>query len=132
MDFTPSCSTIFVAAWTLSGSLENWELSLKSGIWGVSEKAKGLWGKVKPGDNVVFYAVKVGIIGYGVIEDKFISQEPLWPRERREGRALWPYRFKIKVERSFGKPLPRPKNMLVNFGINKLSEEIFEQIKRLY
>jgi predicted RNA-binding protein len=32
--------------WTLSGTLENWTVALEKGVWGVSEKARGLWAKV--------------------------------------------------------------------------------------
>jgi predicted RNA-binding protein len=42
--------------WTLSGTLENWKVALEKGVWGVSERARGLWAKVQPGDIVVFYA----------------------------------------------------------------------------
>jgi len=114
--------------WTLSGTLENWRVALERGVWGVSERARGLWARVQPGDIVVFYATRTGVIGYGVVEGKFESGEPLWPREREEGRALWPYRIRIKVERVFEKPKPRPKDMLVAFAINKLSEETFNKL----
>ena len=117
-----------MACWTLSGTLENWMVAVEKGVWGVSEKAKALWEKVQPGDRVVFYAVKAGVIGYGVVEGKFVSQEPLWPRERQEGRVIWPYRLKIRVERVFEKPRPRPSGMLVAFAINKLSEEAYSEI----
>jgi len=46
------------------------------------------WERVQPGDMVVFYAVKSGVLGYGIVEEKFVSNEPLWPRERDEGKAL--------------------------------------------
>ncbi|MEM3943562.1 MAG: hypothetical protein QXO02_05715 [Thermofilaceae archaeon] len=94
----------------------------------MGERAKGLWGKVQPGDRVVFYAVKTGVIGYGVVEGKFVSKEPLWPREQQEGKTLWPYRFKIRIEKVFKDPKPRPKGMLVAFAINKLSEELFREL----
>jgi len=117
-----------VAAWTLTGSLENWRVALEKGVWGVGEKAKGLWNKVQPGDRVVFYAVKTGVIGYGVVEGKFVSEEPLWPREQQVGKILWPYRLKIRIEKVFKDPKPRPKGMLVAFAINKLNEELFREL----
>ncbi|MEM0257918.1 MAG: EVE domain-containing protein [Thermofilum sp.] len=73
-----------MAAWTLTGSLENWRVALEKGVWGVSERAKGLWNKVQPGDRVVFYAVKTGVIGYGTVEGKFMSEEPLWSKEEQK------------------------------------------------
>jgi len=78
--------------------------------------------------RAVFYATGTGIIGYGTVEGKFESSEPLWPKEREEGKVIWPYRIKIKVEKVFEKPKPRPKNMLVAFAINKLSEEMFNEL----
>ncbi|MEM1690408.1 MAG: hypothetical protein QXG48_01735 [Thermofilaceae archaeon] len=96
----------------------------------MGERAKGLWNKVQPGDRVVFYAVKTGVIGYGAVEGKFVSEEPLWPREQQEGKILWPYRLKIRVERVFKDPKPRPKGMLVAFAINKLNEELFRELTK--
>jgi len=116
--------------WTLSGTLENWRIALEKGVWGVSERAKGLWAKVQPGDIVAFYATGTGVIGYGTVEGKFESSEPLWPKEKVEGKVIWPYRIKIKVEKVFEKPKPRPKNMLVAFAINKLGEEVFNELLR--
>ena len=100
-------------------------VALEKGAWGVSERAKRLWARVQPGDIAAFYATGAGVIGYGTVESKFESSEPLWPKEKEQGKAIWPYRIKIKVEKVFEKPKPRPKNMLVAFAINKLNEEAF-------
>ena len=115
--------------WTLSGTPENWRVALEKGVWGVSERARALWSKVQPGDIVVFYATGTGVIGYGTVEGKFESDEPLWPEEKAEGKVIWPYRLKIKAEKVFEKPKPRPKNMLVAFAINKLNEEAFRELQ---
>ncbi|MCC6004245.1 MAG: hypothetical protein LM590_07875 [Thermofilum sp.] len=64
--------------WALSGTLENWRVALEKGVWGVGERAKGLWARVQPGDIVVFYATRTGVLGYGVVEGKFEGSEPLW------------------------------------------------------
>jgi predicted RNA-binding protein len=114
--------------WVLSGTLENWRVALEKGVWGVGERARGLWARVQPGDIVVFYATRAGVLGYGVVEGKFEGSEPLWPREREEGKVVWPYRLKIRVEKVFDKPKPRPKNMLVAFAINKLDEKAFREL----
>ncbi|MEM4847168.1 MAG: EVE domain-containing protein [Thermosphaera sp.] len=109
--------------WSFSNLLENWLIALEKGVWGVGERAKGLWNKVQPGDRVVFYAVKTGVIGYGVVEGKFASEEPLWPKEEREGKTLWPYRFKIRIEKVFKRSKLRLKGILLTFALNKLSEQ---------
>ncbi|MEZ0345922.1 MAG: EVE domain-containing protein [Infirmifilum sp.] len=119
-----------MATWVLSGTPENWEVAVKQGVWGVGEKARNLWGKVQPGDRVVFYATRTGVIGYGVVEEKFVDEKPLWPREKQEGRAIWPYRLRIRVEKLFPKPKPRPEGMLVAFAINKLSESQLDALTR--
>ncbi len=116
--------------WTLSGTLENWRIGLEKGVWGVSEKAKGLWEKVQPGDVVVFYATKTGVIGYGIVEEKYVDREPLWPEEARRGEAIWPYRMKIRVEEVFDPPKPKPRKMLVAFAINVLNEQVFKEAVR--
>lgn len=75
---------------------------------------------MQPRDKVVFYATGKGIIGYGIVVKKFIGKRLIWPREKQEGKPIWPYRFKICVEKVFDKPKPKPKGMLIAFGINKL------------
>ncbi len=115
--------------WLLSGTPENWEIALEKGVWGVSEKAKGLWNKIREGDVVVFYATgKKGILGYGRVVEKYRDETPLWPREKEEGRCLWPLKIKFKVEKIFKEPKPRPKDVFVAFAINKLTQEKFNQI----
>ena len=115
--------------WLLSGIPENWEIALKKGVWGVSEKARPLWEKVQPGDVVVFYATrKTGILGYGKVVEKYVDHTPLWPEEVKEGKAKWPYRLKIEVIKVFEKPKPKPEGVFVAFAINKLSQEAFKRI----
>ncbi|MCC6003571.1 MAG: EVE domain-containing protein [Thermofilum sp.] len=108
--------------------LESARGAREKGVWGVGKRARGLWARVQPGDIVIFYATRAGVLGYGVIEGKFEGSESLWPREREEGKAIWPYRLRIKVEKVFDKPKPRPKNMLVAFAINKLNEDVFKEL----
>lgn len=114
--------------WTLSGTLENWVVGLVEGVWGAGERARALWEKVQSGDVVVFYAVKVGVLGYGVVEYKFTSDELLWPDEVRERKAIWPYRLRIRVVRVFDQPRPRLRKMPVAFAINKLDEGAFREV----
>ncbi len=115
--------------WLLSGSPENWEVALEKKVWGVSERAKGLWNKVQLGDIVVFYATrKTGILGYGVVIDKYVDETPLWPEEKKAGKALWPYRIKIQIKKLYSQPKPKPKNQPAAFAINKMDEETFREI----
>jgi len=77
----------------------------------------------------VFYAVGRGVLGYGTVREKFESDEPLWPEELKAGSVIWPLRLRIQVVETFQPPKPRPKGMLVRFPINKLSEEVFREIR---
>jgi predicted RNA-binding protein len=114
--------------WTLVGTLDNWKIGIEKGVWGVRERARPLWGKVQPGDKVVFYAVKTGVIGYGTVEGKFESKELLWPEEKERGEPIWPLRLKIRVEKVYKEPKKKPDKMLVGFPINKLDPETFREV----
>jgi len=114
--------------WALSGTLENWKVGIEKGVWGVRERARALWERVQPGDKVVFYAVRAGVLGYGTVEGKFEGKEPIWPAERERGEPIWPLRLRIRVEKVFPAPRKRPGKMLVAFPINKLDPETFREI----
>jgi predicted RNA-binding protein len=114
--------------WTLVGTLDNWMIGIERGVWGVRERARPLWGRVQPGDKVVFYAIKTGVLGYGTVEGKFESGELLWPEERERGEPIWPLRLKIRVEKVFREPKKKPAKMLVGFPINKLDPETFREL----
>ena len=116
--------------WALSGTLENRMIGIEKGVWGVRERARALWEKVQPGDKVVFYAVRTGVLGYGTVEGKFESKELLWPAEKERGEPIWPLRLKIRVERVFSTPRKKPEKMLVAFPINKLDPETFKEVAR--
>jgi hypothetical protein len=103
-------------------------IGIQCGVWGVSEKARPRWDRVQPGDRVVFYAVKTGILGYGTVECKYESKELLFPDEREEGELKWPFRLKIRVEKVFEDPKERPDKMLVSFSINELDPETFRKV----
>jgi hypothetical protein len=89
--------------WIVPGSEKNWKQALTSkGIWGLEEKTldKIYWLAISPNDLILFYVTgKVkGIVGYGIIRNKFYQDIPLWDAEIREGRVKWPLRFEFDVE----------------------------------
>jgi hypothetical protein len=45
-------------------------IGIEKGVWGIRERARLLWGKVQPGDKVVFYAVRTGVLGYRNVEEQ--------------------------------------------------------------
>lgn len=86
--------------WLLTGNEENWETAIAGNIWGVREGVlRKQWDKICKGDVLFFYAkapVK-GLIGIGLVENKFKQDKPLWPDEIRSGRVIYPYRFEFKI-----------------------------------
>jgi hypothetical protein len=118
--------------WIATGSPEHWEIAFKiGGIWGVSKEKRKRWEKLSNGDYVLFYAKKpvMGVIGYGIVKEKFKEDKPLWPDEIKEGRVKWPYRFKFDIEYH----LPREKWEQFKVSseyINKIAKTSFNKIKK--
>jgi predicted RNA-binding protein with PUA-like domain len=86
--------------WLSTGTVENWETAISGNIWGVVEGLKHYWEKLNKGDLLFFYAkapIK-GIVGVARIENKFKQDKPLWAKELKENRVIWPYRYDFKVE----------------------------------
>ena len=89
--------------WLVVGSPTNWETAFKYGnIWGLKDSArqKLQWEQITEGDILIFYATAPvsGVIGYGVVKTKFKQDRPLWPKEVKENRVIWPLRFEFDVE----------------------------------
>jgi predicted RNA-binding protein with PUA-like domain len=86
--------------WLSTGTVENWETAISGNIWGVVKGLKHYWEKLNKGDLLFFYAkapIK-GIVGVARIENKFKQDKPLWAKELKEHRVIWPYRYDFKVE----------------------------------
>jgi hypothetical protein len=86
--------------WISVGTPENWETAIAGNIWGVVEGRKNVWEKLQKGDILLFYATSPikGIIGVGRIKNKFKQDKPLWAKEIKENRVIWPYRYDFEVE----------------------------------
>lgn len=80
------------------GDIETWKISLDRNLWGFSERSKGSWNTSITGDHLAFYVTSPvkKIIGFGMIETKFIDETKVWPDEIKFGIALWKYRFKFR------------------------------------
>jgi len=90
-----------MAEWIAVGPPENWEKALEGeNIWGVPQRYEKLWSEMREGDLLFFYVTSPvkGVVGYGRILSTFREEEPFWPQEQKEGRALWPLRMKFKPE----------------------------------
>lgn len=89
--------------WIVPGTEKNWRQALISkGIWGIEETKhkKVYWLAIEPNDVILFYVsgkVK-GIVGYGIVRNKFYQDSPLWEAEVKEGCVKWPLRFEFDVE----------------------------------
>ena len=89
--------------WIIPGSEENWKQALISkGIWGLEESKldKVYWLAIAPNDMILFYVsgkIK-GVIGYGVVRNKFYQDTPLWKAEVEGGHVKWPLRFEFDIE----------------------------------
>jgi len=86
--------------WLSTGTEENWDTAISGNIWGVVEGLKHYWDRINKGDLLFFYAkapVK-GIVGVARIENKFKQDKPLWAKELKENKVIWPYRYDFKVE----------------------------------
>lgn len=88
--------------WMVHGSEENWRQAFAAkGIWGFEDTPldKVYWLALAPNDVILFYITgKVkGIVGYGLVRNKFYQNVPLWKAEIQEGCVKWPLRFEFDV-----------------------------------
>lgn len=107
--------------WLVIGSPQNWEVSFRlNNIWGVKAAQQGAWDHLLSGDKALIYASSPvgGLIGYGIIRNKFKQDKPLWPEEVKENKVIWPFRFEIDIE--YCLPLDRWRSdKIVNESLRK-------------
>ena len=87
--------------WLVVGSPKNWRTAFDhKNIWGLRQTQRHLWEKINEGDALLFYVTSPvsGIIGHGTVRTKFRQDQPLWPKEIREKKVIWPLRFEFNVE----------------------------------
>lgn len=89
--------------WIVPGSEKNWRQSfISKGIWGIENtiSKRPYWLAIEPSDIVLFYITGriKGIVGYGMIRNKFYQDVPLWPDEIQENRVKWPLRFEFDID----------------------------------
>jgi hypothetical protein len=127
--------------WIAAGPPEQWVFALKmGGVWGVSAKIRKSWEELSSGDYILFFAEKPvkGVIGYGIVREKFKDDTPFWPDEINEGRVKWPYRFKFDIVYC----LPREKWEeskqysdyilgIAKSGLRKIKKEKEEEVRKI-
>jgi len=88
--------------WLVMGIPKNWETALSQPvpIWGLRQKYQAEFHSMKTGDILWFYVTNPvkGIIGLGVVKDKYIDPVNLvWEEELIKKEVIWPLRFRIHV-----------------------------------
>ncbi|MDE1878098.1 MAG: hypothetical protein KGI07_06155 [Thaumarchaeota archaeon] len=83
----------------LVGEERNWKISLKEGLWGFTERAKGSWNTTQVNDLLAFYVTSptMKIIGFGKVTNKFASEDLIWHDEKLFKRSLWKYKISFKI-----------------------------------
>lgn len=114
----------------------NWHTALSKKIWGFSEKRKGFWNTLEVDDKIVFYVTLPirKIIGFGKVKKKYIGNDLLFRDEINFGRLLWKYRFNFQIEflvQKWENGILPPTNIILNVGRKPISDEIFQNIKKL-
>ena len=87
--------------WMAVGSPANWKEAFEKGnTWGLTQRQKRRWENLAENDFILFYATETvaGIIGYGLLQTKFIQDQPLWSEEIKQSKVIWPLRFEFNVE----------------------------------
>lgn len=88
--------------WLVIGISKNWETALSQPIpiWGLKQRFRSEFEILKTGDILWFYVTSPvsGVVGLGIVKDKYIDNSSLtWREELEKGRIIWPLRFRIQV-----------------------------------
>jgi len=87
-------------AYLINGITKNWRVAFSNNppIWGFTDREKSGWDRLRDGDVIYFYASGEarGIIGKGLVLNKFRQDNLVWPEEVRGGFPKWPWRFYFK------------------------------------
>ncbi|MEM7818142.1 MAG: EVE domain-containing protein [Candidatus Aenigmatarchaeota archaeon] len=117
-----------VCGWVFSGTKDNWEIALQKRKWGVKEKHRFLWEKIKPGDMVLFYVTSPisRIIGFGKVKETCEESSLLWPDEIKENNLKYPLRIifediKCLKKENWGNGI-KPFDLEIRHGINRVSD----------
>ena len=109
---------------------KTWKVALEKHQWGFSQKNVGLWNTTNNGDLVAFYVTKPiqKIIGFGIIQEKHISDELIWPDEKLFKKLLWGHRLKfnsIYVIENWNYGISVPTEIMLNVGRKVVPKNIF-------
>lgn len=89
-----------VLSYLIVGTTENWESAFRNNppVWGFTEREQTTWENLKSGDILYLYAAARarGVIGKGLLLNKFIGSAPYWGREIEINVVKWKFRFYIQ------------------------------------
>ncbi|MCX8190222.1 MAG: EVE domain-containing protein [Candidatus Diapherotrites archaeon] len=121
------------SGWVFSGTKENWKIALEKRKWGVKEKNRSLWQKIKPGDIVLFYVTTPisRIMGFGKVKETSEENSLLWPDEIKENNLKYPLRIifeEMKCIEDWENGV-KPFGLEIKHGINQVNNyKTFEKI----
>lgn len=87
-----------MAAWILTGSLENFRINVERGfdLIGLKERRRRQAAELEPGDEVVFYVT--GVQAFGAIarvsSEMFEDRDPIWPQGAKKHPEDYPWRVR--------------------------------------
>lgn len=87
-------------SWILTGSLENFRISVKRGfdVIGFKQRRRNQAEEFEPGDEVFFYVTGVQAFGglARVTSEMFEDRAPIWPQGKK--KAPEPYPWRVEAE----------------------------------
>ncbi len=111
-------------SWLVIGIPENWDTSLAHPIplWGLKPHYSTAFQLLREGDVLWIYvtAPVKGIVGVGYLKDKYIESSNLfWPEECEKRKVIWPFRFRIHLQKCIARNLWESKKIPIgDFGLN--------------
>jgi predicted RNA-binding protein len=83
--------------WLCITNEENWNIMRKQKVWGIPERYKGLIGKVRKGDFLVFYVSPKKIAGvFQAASEPFEDRKKIFSHEGFEKREIFPHRIRVE------------------------------------
>ena len=83
--------------WLCVTNAENWEVIKDKRIWGVSERNRGMIGRVSVGDILIFYVKPKRIAGmFKAATESFISHKKIFNSKDFSEEETFPYRIRLE------------------------------------
>ncbi len=117
----------------LVGDEASWEIAITKGIWGFSDRTRGLWNTTNQGDLLAFYVTSPvkRVIGFGKLTDKSIEEEIVYPDELLYNKPIWKYRVRFEILYSLHKledGIPLSRKIVVKTGRKLVSKKVFVRL----